>query len=589
MSADAWITVIVLVLAVAAMIRDVLAPASAMIGGTAILLLTGVIDADAAFAGFSNPAPITVALLYIVAEAVSRTGVLRPLVGVALGGDRNERSSLARILTPVSAASAILNNTPIVAMLVPEVQAWSSREGRAASRFLMPISFAAILGGTLTLIGTSTNLIVSGLLAESGREPLEFFEISAIGAPIAVIGIGLISLLAPILLPDRRSTSEDLGPSAREFVVDMVIVPDGPLDGERVETGGLRHLSGVFLVAIIRGPDAIAPVRPATTLRGGDRLRFVGRVEDVVDLMDMPGLASGEQDHFEDLATSRLNFYEAVIGAASPLVGRTLKEAEFRGRYQAGVVAIHRAGQRVDAKLGEVSIQVGDTLVLVADARFRERWRDRGDFLLVSPFGSRPIERGPGTKRTVAITLPAIGLAALGVVPVLNAVLAAAVLLVATRVLTPGQAKDAVDIDVVLTMAGGFGLAAAMQQSGLAQTIADGLVDSFGSLGAVGALLGVVVATLILTELVSNTAAALLVFPIAVAAAESIAADPRGFAIAVAVAASASFLTPVGYQTNTMVYGPGGYRYLDYLRLGLPLTVTVTVVILVLVPILWPL
>jgi di/tricarboxylate transporter len=588
MSLEAWITILVLVLAIGAMVRDILTPAAAMLGSTALLLLAGVIDAEAAFAGFSNPAPITVALLYIVAEAVSRTGVLQPLVMNALGRG-GERTALIRILAPVAGASSVLNNTPIVAMLVPEIRSWSSRSGRAPSRLLMPLSFAAILGGTVTLIGTSTNLIVSGLLEESGADPIGFFEITAVGLPVTIVGIGLITLLAPRVLPDRKSTAEDLGPSAREFVVDMIVTSGGPLDGTQVEAGGLRHLAGVFLVAINRGDDTIAPVRPATVVRGGDRLRFVGRVKDVMDLMAMPGLESGEQEQFSDFDSSRLSFFEAVIGAASPLIGSSLKEARFRGRYQAAVVAIHRSGQRIDAKLGEVPLRVGDTLVLVTDPGFRDRWRDRTDFLLVSPLGARATEDRGGAKRTIVITAGAIGIAATGIVPVLNAVLAASILLVAVRVLTPGQAKNAVDIDVVITMAGGFGLAAAMQESGLAQTIADALVDTFGTFGAVGALLGVVVATVVLTELVSNTAAALLVFPIAFAAATSIDADPRGFAIAVAVAASASFLTPVGYQTNTMVYGPGGYRYMDYFRLGLPLTLTTAALIVLIVPVVWPL
>ena len=522
MSYDAWITIIVLLLAITAMVRDLLAPAAAMMGSTALLLLLDVIDTDAAFAGFSNPAPITVALLYIVAEAVSRTGVLQPLVSAALGGAGGERNALLRILVPVAGASSVLNNTPIVAMLVPEIRSWSNRVGRVPSRLLMPLSFAAILGGTITLIGTSTNLIVSGLLEESGADPLGFFEITGVGLPVTVVGIGLITLLAPRLLPDRKSTSDDLGPSAREFVIDMVVQTGGPLDGTQVEAGGLRHLAGVFLVAITRGESVIAPVRPATVVLGGDRLRFAGRVKDVVDLMDMPGLESGEQEQFDAFDSPQLSFFEAVIGAASPLIGRSLKEAQFRGRYQAAVVAIHRSGHRIDAKLGEVPLRVGDTLVLVADAGFRDRWHDRTDFLLVSPLGNRPIEDRRGTKRTLLVTAGAIVLAAVGVVPVLNAVLAASILLVALGVLTPGQAKNAVDIDVVLTMAGGFGLAAAMQQSGLAETIADGLVTTFGSMGAVGALLGVVVATVILTELVSNTAAALLVFPIAMAASTSI-------------------------------------------------------------------
>ncbi|MDJ0961901.1 MAG: SLC13 family permease [Acidimicrobiia bacterium] len=589
MSADAWITIVVLLLAVAAMVRDRLSPAAAMIGSTGVLLLTGVIDAGEAFSGFSNPAPITVALLYVVAEAVSRTGVLQPLVTKALGDSDGERGGLVRILTPVAGASSVLNNTPIVAMLVPEITGWSTRRGRAPSRLLMPLSFAAILGGTITVIGTSTNLIISGLLEASGGEPLGFFEITPIGAAITVVGIGLITLLAPRVLPDRRSSSDDLGEAAREFVIDMVVTPGGPLDGVEVEAGGLRHLRGVFLVALIRRDDVIAPVLPSSVVRGEDRLRFAGRVDDVVDLMSIPGLESGEQEQFNEFEVAPLSFYEVVIGAASPLINRTLKEARFRGRYQAAVVAIHRAGQRVNAKLGEVPLRVGDTLVIVADPEFRARWRNRTDFLLVSPLGQRPVEDRRGAKRTMVIALVAILAAATGVVPVLNAILAAALALVLVGVLTPGQAKNAVDIDVVVTMAGGFGLAAGMQASGLAETIADGLVSSFGAVGSLGALLGVVLATMLLTELVSNAAAALLVFPVAVAAASSIGADPRGFAIAVAVAASASFLSPVGYQTNTMVYGPGGYRYTDYVRLGVPLSLVVITTILILVPVLWPL
>jgi di/tricarboxylate transporter len=589
MSAEAWITVIVLAAAVAAMARDVLSPAAATLGGTGILLLADVIETDRAFSGFSNPAPITVALLYVLADAASRTGLLQPLVDAALGTGHSLRHSLSRILPGVAAASSVMNNTPIVAMLVPQVSAWAARHDKAPSRLLMPISFAAILGGTVTLIGTSTNLVVSGLLEEVGGEPLSFFEITRVGLPLTLIGTAAIIVLAPRLVPQRRSTREDLGPAGREFVVDMVVVEHGPLDGIDVESGGLRHLAGVFLVAIERGDELIAPVQPEMVVRGGDRLRFAGRVDRVTDLLAHKGLRSGEQAQFDGFDTSQLTFYEAVIGGVSPLVGHSLKEIRFRGRYQAAVVAIHRAGQRVNAKLGEVPLRVGDTLVLVADGGFRDRWRHRADFLLVSPMADAEVEPRPGRTVVALVTLGAVVAAAAGWVPVLHAVLAAALLLLAARILTPGEAKNAVDLDVVLTMAGGFGLAAAMQESGLAEQIAEIVAGSFGAMGAIGALLGIVLATLVLTELVSNTAAALLVFPIAMATAASLDLDPRGLAIAVAVAASASFLTPVGYQTNTMVYGPGGYRYTDYARLGAPITAAVIVTILITVPIFWPL
>lgn len=589
MTWEAWLTLLVLLLVIALLVRDLVPPAVAVLGGTVVLMLARVIETEEAFSGFSNPAPITVAALFIIAGAASKTGLLQPLVAATLGGAGSDRASLARLLPPVAAASSVLNNTPIVAILVPEVGTWSARHGRSVSRFLMPLSFAAILGGVVTLIGTSTNLVVSGLLEAAGHKAFAFFEITKVGLPVAIVGVAAIVGLAPKLLPDRRSAREELSEDLRQYVVDMVVSDGGTLDGKTVEDGGLRHLAGVFLVQLERAGDVIAPVNPTTRLRGGDRLRFAGKADNVVDLHAMPGLVSGEESQLVGFDPARSSFFETVVGASSPLIGKTLREAQFRSTYQAAVVAIHRAGHLVDAKLGEVRLRVGDTLVLLSDPAFRSRWRDRRDFLLVSPLGANP---APDSKNRATVAIVALGvvlLAATNALPVVHAALLGAMVLLGLRVISPGEARRSIDLDVVLLIAGGFGLAAAMQTSGLADTMATGLVDSFGALGSQGALFGVVVGTVILTELVSNTAAALIIFPIAIAAAESLSLDPRGFAIAVAVAASASFLTPVGYQTNTMVYGPGGYRYTDYLRLGAPLTALVSVVIVFSVPVFWPL
>jgi di/tricarboxylate transporter len=356
-----------------------------------------------------------------------------------------------------------------------------------------------------------------------------------------------------------------------------------------VEEAGLRDLAGVFLIEVARGDEAIVPVSPSTRLHGDDSLRFVGRAGDVVDLHNMRGLRSSAADHMPRFDLERSNFFEAVVGATSPLIGKTLKEAGFRGTYGGAVVAVHRAGQRVDAKLGEVPLRVGDTLVVLADRSFRERWTDRGDFLLISRLGSSPMVASGKRLIAAAILIGVVALAATGLVSVLKAALLGALALLVFRVLRPGEARSAIDLDVVLLIAGGFGLAAAMESSGLAETIATGLVDSFGTMGDIGGLLGIVLATIVLTETVSNTAAALIVFPIAASAAAALGYDLRGVAIAVAVAASASFLTPVGYQTNVMVYGPGGYRYTDYARLGAPLTALAVIGILVIVPWAWPL
>ena len=582
MSWEEWFTLAVLIFTVVALAREVLPPAATILGAVVILLIAGVLTPQQAFSGFSNPAPITVAALYVLARAVDKTGALQPLVSATLGGGMRYRWSLTRLTFPTAAASAFLNNTPMVAMLVPQVSNWADRNGQSPSRYLMPLSFAAILGGMVTVIGTSTNLVISGLLEETGSAPLAMFEISRIGLPIAIACMLVMVVLAPLLLPDRRSAHREAEEAVREFVVSMKVESGGPLDGKAVEAGGLRHLQGVYLVEIERDGQAIAPVPPTTVLLGGDRLTFVGKADTVVDLQGMRGLESAEQQHVGELTNDLHAFYEVVVGAASPLAGKTLRDVEFRGRYQAAVVAIHRAGHRVQAKLGDVRLRVGDTLLLLAGPDFRDRWRDRTDFLLVSRLGGAPPRTSRDAWLVGLVALVIVGGASFGVMPILHLSLLGALALVGFGVLTPGEARRAVDLDVIIVIASAFGLGAAMASTGLADRLAGALIGTLGFLGPKGVLAAVVLATVILLAFITNNAAAVLMFPIAVSAAAGLGLDQRTFAIAVAITASASFLTPIAYQTNLMVYGPGGYRFGDYARLGAPLTAAVVALVLIL-------
>ncbi|MEX0692371.1 MAG: SLC13 family permease [Gemmatimonadales bacterium] len=579
---DAWFTLAVVAGTVYALARDVLAPSVAMVGAMVVLLVAGVIDPTQALAGFSSQAPMTVAALYIVARAVEKTGGLQPLLASTLGEGRGVRMPLVRLLIPAAGASAFLNNTPIVAMLLQPVTQWCERRGLSPSRFLMPLSFAAILGGVITLIGTSTNIVVSGLLEASGHGGLGMFEMTHVGLPVALIGIFSLVILAPVLLPARRGARQDIAEAGREFVVSMRVEVGGPLDGKAVQEGGLRHLQGVFLVEVEREGDREAPVGPDFVLKGGDILTFVGRADLIVDLQTMRGLASAEAKHLDDLDSPSHTFFEVVIGEASPLMGRTVRDVRFREQYQAAVLAIHRSGRRVDAKIGEVELRVGDTLLLLSDPGFQRRWRDRGDFLLVSRLGGTT----PAATRKAWIagllTIGVVVVAGAGLLPILQASLVAAILTVVFGVLTPGEARSAVDLDVILLIAASFGVGAAIETSGLANAVANGLLATFGGLGPRGTLLGIVLTTVLLTELITNNAAAVLVFPVGLVAGAAAGLDPHTVAIAIAIAASASFLTPIGYQTNTMVYGPGGYRFGDYARLGAPLTVVVIVAVVIL-------
>jgi di/tricarboxylate transporter len=589
LSWEAWFTLGIIAVAVVLLAREVTVPAAVVFGATVVLMVADVITPTQAFSGFSNPAPITVAALYVLAGAVERTGILAPLVHGFLGRGGGDRRALTRIVIPAAGASAFLNNTPIVAMLVPAISRWAENNGRPASRFLMPLSFAAILGGMVTVIGTSTNIVVSGLLEAHGLEAMGFFEIGELGLPITALGLVALVALAPTMLPNRLPAHEEIMGDVREFVVRMTVSTGGPLDGDTVGSGGLRHLAGVYLVQIERHGRIIAPVGPSTYIQGEDRLTFVGRSSEVVDLQQLRGLTLDAGEDVTVFDTDRLAFFEAVVGAASPLPGRTLKEIGFRSRYQAAVVAVHRAGQRVAGKLGEVPLRVGDTLLLIAGDGFRVRWRDRSDFLLVSRLGESAPVRTSKAPIATAVALAVVAVAATGLLDILDAALIGAVAVVVLGVLTPTEAVGSLNANVLVVIASAFGIGAAVEETGLAMEIADLVTDGFAGLGSWAVLLGLVLATMVLTEWVTNNAAAVLMFPIVLSAAETLDADPRALAIAMAVAASASFLTPVGYQTNTMVWGPGGYRFGDYARLGWVLSIITVVGIVALTPVFWTL
>lgn len=594
-SPDAAITLAVIAAVLVALVSERFSPALTVLAGVIVLLVAGVIDSDAAFSGFSNSAPLTVAALYVVAAAAGRTRVLENTVarfsarraGPAVSGDR---ATLARVLVPTAVSSAFLNNTPIVAMAIPPVINWARRAGRSPSKYLMPVSFAAVVGGTVTLIGTSTNLVVDGLLKESGEPGLGLFEIGAVGLPFALLSLVVMIALTPLLLPARRSPSENVDADAREFTVEMVVTAEAVgIAGRSVSEGGLRNLLGVYLVEVERDGRRISSVRPDEVIAVGDRLTFAGNVTRVLDLQQIPGLVSAEERHFAGVGSAiERRLFEAVIAPGSPLVGSTLKQIGFRGRYGGAVVAIHRADERVADKPGEVVLRVGDVLLVLAGPAFRPN-RGARDFLVVAPLdgdGPPREEKAPFVGLVIVALLVLVGT---GVLDILAASFLAAFAVVGLRVLTPSEARDAVDMDVVVLIAASFGLGQAIQASGLADDLASTLIEPFGRFGDRGLLLGVLLATIVVTEMISNNAAAVLVFPVAVSTALAAGLDPRPFAIAVALGASSSFLTPIGYQTNMMVYGIGGYRFTDFARLGFPLVILMVVVAMIFIPLAWPL
>lgn len=576
MISDELICALVVLAMFGALVSRRISPPAGVMAALLALFFLDVIGPDQAFAGFANAAPITIAALYVVAAGVDRTGALGGILRSILGGV-TRRSGFARLLGGAAVTSSIVANTPIVAMLINPVSAWAERRSQPPSRFLIPLSYASILGGMVTVIGTSTNLIGSGLLVEVGAEPLGFFEPARIGGPVALIGLVVIALAGPRLMPARGGGSEG-DRVAAPFTVSMVVEPGGPLDGVSVSEGELRDLPGVYLVALGRYGSVTAPVGPDVVLEAGDVLTFAGKVSQVVDLGARPGLRLDEDKHLQALDGTQHAWFEAVVGATSPLLGRSVKDVGFRSRYQAAVVALHRSGQGIEARLGDVPLQVGDSLLLVSDLDFRERWKQRGDFLLIQRRSEPPPTASRKSWISLAILVGVAALPLLGLVSVLKSALAGAAAMVVSGVLTPRQARDGVDPNVVLMIGAALGVGTAVRTSGLADRVAGGLIGLTEALGPWGVAFGVVLATLVLTELVTNAAAVAMVIPVALTAADRLGEDPRAFALGAIVAASASFLTPIGYQTNTMVYGPGRYQFTDYLRLGVPLTLVVLVV-----------
>lgn len=567
MSGDALATAAVLVGMFALLASDRFPPSGILLGGLAALVLGDVIDPVTGFSGFANQAPLTVAALYVVAAGARRTGLLAGVTGKVLGGDGG-RSSMARLCVPVAGISSVFNNTPMVAMLLPEVAGWARRRRLPVSRFLMPLSFAAILGGTVTLIGTSTNLVVSGVLEQQGYEPFSLFELTPVGLPVAVVGLAVLIGAATTLLPDRADPALEAVSALREYALHLEVEPGGALVGTSITDAGLRSLSGVYLADIVRSDRHLGPVSPDEVLEGGDLLIFVGDVTDVLDLRSRSGLRP-PPEQADVLGDAREPLYfEAVVGRESDLVGRTMKEVGGRTGYRAAVVAIHRSGSRVAGKLGDVELHAGDTLVLLASSDLRTARRAMEDFLVIAPLHEAVPVIG-SKARWVALALAAfVVCAGLELTTVFEAALIAAVVVIGARVVSFAEAKRSVDLDVIVMIAAALGIGAAVESSGLAQDIADAATTALGSFGVVGLVLGIFVTTSLLTEIVTNNAAAAVVLPISLRAADTVGLDLRIMAVGVAVVASSSFLTPVGYQTNAMVYGPGNYRFVDFVRVG---------------------
>lgn len=587
MTADAWLSFAIVGASFAVLARGKAAPHLVLLAGTATMLLLGVLEPSAALAGFANEGMVTVGVLFVVAAGLDQTGVLATLVHRFLGRPRTLTGAQTRLVLPVIASSAFLNNTPLVAMLTPVVKDWARTTGFAASKLLIPLSYAAILGGLCTLIGTSTNLVIAGMWADAGHPPLNFLAPARLGLPAAIVGSLFLLLFARRLLPDR-SASSPVQVDPREYTVEMRVRAAGMLVGRTIEEAGLRSLPGLFLSEIHRGEHLLAMVGPHERLEADDQLVFVGVVESVVDLQRIPGLEPATRQVFKlDGHRAERAFVEAVVSRSSPLVGQTIREGRFRNRFGAVVLAVNRNGERLRARVGDALLEPGDALLLEAPPAFVANFRNSSEFHLVSALDAQPVPQHERAPVALAILGTMVVLASTGLLSMLEAAILAAAAMLLTRCCSEARAFRSIDWPLLLAIGASFGLGRGLENSGAAAALADSVSSLVGSNPWV-ALAIVYGVTTTVTELVTNNAAAVLLFPIAQATAQALGVDPMPFVAALMVGASASFATPLGYQTNLMVYGAGGYRFGDFLRIGVPMNLLLGVVTVALAPLMWP-
>lgn len=589
------------------------------LAGLVVVTMTGVLTVEQALAGFANQAVVMIAALFAASAGLRVTGALDWLGNRLLGGATTERAALVRLAAAVVPSSAFILNTPLVAMLTPVVVDWCRQRSISPSRLLIPLSYFTIIGGVCTLIGTSTTVVINGLLArmsaaELERNPdlaaqiseLSFFELTAVGVPLSLIGATYMLFFAPRRLPNRTDMIEQFDEHRRDYLVEMHVQPSCPLIGKTVQSAGLRHLPGLFLIEISRGDETITPVSPDDMIRANDQLVFTGVVTTIADLERIPGLVPAVDTSFETRPEHRVRreLTEAVLSRTSPLIGLTVRESNFRRRYNAAVVAVHRNGERLTNKVGSIRLEAGDTLLLQTRNEFVESHRNSRDFYLVSRVGKTTARRhdrallagllffGLILWLTITSLLPEV--VAFGNLTSKSiAAIAVALAMVATRCMTSSEARSAIDLQVLLTIGAALGIGEALDVSGAAEWLASSLVDTTAALGIAPAwkpyvLLAIIyVLSQLFTETVTNIAVASIMIKIAVQVALVGGYDPRPFIIAVTLAASLSFITPIGYQTNLMVMGPGGYQPRDYWRVGWPLAALLTISALVLIPMIW--
>jgi di/tricarboxylate transporter len=558
--------------------KEIVNPALTFFMCTVALVLGQIITVNDLLAGLSNPNIILIFLLVLVTAGIRLvfgTNLFSGLFNPRLG----PKAFLLRVMATVTALSPFLNNTPIVAFMIPYVKDWANRTGYPASKFLIPLSYATILAGMITVIGTSTNLVLNGLITTYKLEPLAFKDYFYLGVMVTIAGGAYLYFVGYKLLPSNPNEIEELRENLKEYIIETEIAPGSKMVGQTVKEAGLRNLKDVFLVEIVRDEKVISPVTPDEVLEAGDTLFFSGNTQAIFNLVkDDTGLFVPKEDT-HDLG-EHFNFVEAVIPANSGLIGQKIKDSNFRQRFDSSIIAIHRDGKRVAGRVGETNLEGGDFLLLLSGAKNGENGHsNKSDlfFLSVPKPVKEPVNKKLKYFGVIALIFLILGVIGnipyVGKIPIFEVSLIILVGFVLTGVLSLNEVRKEMDLSLLMILVCSLAVGVALEKSGTADLIAQGLITSTKSLGAIAVMASLFMVTIFLTALITNAAAVSIVFPIAMSMAEQMHLPYTPFFVAIAYAASGDFMTPIGYQTNLMVYGPGGYTFRDFLKVGTPLTI----------------
>ncbi len=598
MTIPAIITLISIVLVFSALIHWNRSPDIILWSGVILLLVVpyhfhdawqiGILETTHILDNFANEGVITIAAFFIIASGLRETGLLQIISQNILGVTKSVQNAQNRIIWSSAVMSAFMNNTPLVAIMLSAVDDWSRRNNISLSKLLIPLSYASILGGACTLIGTSSNLIVNGwIISELNHEGLSIFELSKVGVPIAIFGSLFILFFSRWLLIDRTPVL-DQADDSRQYTVEMLVEDGGVLVGKSIEQAGLRGLNGLYLIEIDRDGEILAAVSSEIILHGNDRLIFAGIIDSVVDLQNFRGLIPATNQIFKlTEPRRRRHLVEAVVSNKCPLIGKTIREGKFRTNYNAAIIAVARSGEKINKKIGDIILQAGDVLLLEARSNFLEQQKNRPDFYLVSKASDSPYVEHKQVYVAIALIAMMIILITSGITSIMTGAMITAILMILTGCCSANNARRSIDLETILVIVAALCLGKAIEVSGLASNLSDWLLLLFGHHPLL--MLSTIFAiTMILGNIITAKASAVLMLPIISAISESMGVSIMPYIIAVMIASATSLATPIGYPTNLMIYGVGGYKFTDYLLIGVPLSIGIWGIATVLIPIFWP-